>query len=192
MDGIVKAVQSALGLERQVQELSSLNVSVRALVVFVIGLIILRFGNRRFMGKATAFDVLLGVLIGAVLSRAINGSAPFFPTLVGALVIVLLHRGLATLVYFFPRFAKLVEGDPVVLVRDGTERHQSTRRTRITEKDLREALRLNGVGKLEEVSEASLELDGSVSIVPNVIRTEPVSVEEAKGGKKIRIDLSIK
>ena len=37
---------------------TSLNVGLRAVVVFLAGLLILRLGNRRFMGKSTAFDVV--------------------------------------------------------------------------------------------------------------------------------------
>ena len=192
MNSLVEGIDELLGLQKQAQQLTTLNVSLRALVVFVAGLAVLRFANRRFMGKATAFDVLLGFLIGSVLSRAINGTAAFVPTIVGSLVIVLLHRGLAALVYFFPRLAKLVEGQPMTVVRNGVIERKMTRRARVTDQDLQEALRLNGIAKLNEVSHASLELDGSISMVPNVIRIEPVDLTEAKNGKCIRVEVSVK
>jgi uncharacterized membrane protein YcaP (DUF421 family) len=188
----MEMIERLLGLNRQAQDLSVLNVSLRALVVFVVGLLILRIGNRRFMGKATAFDVLLGILIGAVLSRAINGTAAFVPTLVGSLVIVLLHRGLAALVYFVPAFATVAEGRPLPLVEAGAVRRANARRARITDQDLQEALRLNGIEKLEDVSKAYLEPDGSISMVPKIILTEPVDIDEARNGKRLQLQVSIR
>jgi len=192
MNRMLEAVNDLLGLERQAQDLTILNVSLRALVVFLGGLVILRFGNRRFMGKSTAFDVLLGILIGSVLSRGINGTAGFFPTLAGTLVIVLLHRALATLVYFVPGLAKLVEGEPSTVIREGVVERRMMRRTRLTDQDLQEAMRLKGIGRLDEVKGASLELDGSISIVPHAIRMEPVDLADVRSGNVIRIELSIR
>jgi uncharacterized membrane protein YcaP (DUF421 family) len=192
MNTMLEAINELLGLQRQAQELTTLNVSMRALVVFLGGLVILRFGNRRFMGQSTAFDVLLGILLGSVLSRGISGTAAFVPTLAGTLVIVLLHRGLATLVYFVPGLARIVEGEPTTVIREGVIERRMTRRTRLTDQDLQEAMRLRGIGNLEEVKHASLEVDGSISIVPNAIRIGPVDLAGVRSGNVIRIELSVR
>jgi hypothetical protein len=39
-------------------------------------------GKKRFMGEATAFDMMLGVMVGSIVSRAITGNAPLGPALV--------------------------------------------------------------------------------------------------------------
>ena len=44
-------------------------------------LAIVRLGSKRFLSKATAFDVIVGIMLGSVMSRAITASASFFPTL---------------------------------------------------------------------------------------------------------------
>jgi hypothetical protein len=38
-----------------------------------------RFDKRAFMGKATALDVILGIMVGPIVSRAITGNAPLVP-----------------------------------------------------------------------------------------------------------------
>src|SRR5436309_1023553 len=75
MDGIGSAVTLVLGLDRGAHDLATGQVCARAIVVFLAGLAIMRVGNRRFLGKATPFDVMLGFVLGSVLSRAISGTA---------------------------------------------------------------------------------------------------------------------
>lgn len=73
--------------------------SFRAVGVFFAALLIIRIGNHRIFGKNTAFDIVLGVIYGSVLSRAITGNAPFWPTIAAAFTLVMLHKGLASLAY---------------------------------------------------------------------------------------------
>lgn len=62
-------------------ELSLRHTALRAVVVYVAALITVRLGEKRFFGKNTAFDVILGIIFDSVVSRAITGSSEFFPTL---------------------------------------------------------------------------------------------------------------
>src|SRR5262245_48286859 len=89
-----------LGTDRGPLELTTSQASLRAVLIFVIGLAIMRVASRRFLGRATPFDVMLGFLLGSLLSRAISGTAGFVETVVASLVIVLMHRLLATIVWF--------------------------------------------------------------------------------------------
>jgi uncharacterized membrane protein YcaP (DUF421 family) len=61
--------------------------------------------------------------------------------------------------------AKLMKGQPVVLVRDGVEDRQAMRRHEIGEDDLLEGLRLEQVERPEEVRLATLENNGRLSVV---------------------------
>ena len=67
-------------------------ISLRGVIVFVAALVIVRFGDRRFLSQKTAFDAVLGFILASMLARAVNGTAAFFPTLGGGLVLVVLHR----------------------------------------------------------------------------------------------------
>ena len=70
----------ALGLGLEAKDIGIGQMSLRAFVVFLVAIAIVRFGDERFMGKSTALDVMLGIVFGSVVSRAITGTAPFFPT----------------------------------------------------------------------------------------------------------------
>jgi uncharacterized membrane protein YcaP (DUF421 family) len=160
-------LDSMLGLGSDATELTLLQVSLRGIVVFVAALAIIRCGDRRFLSQKTAFDAVLGFILASMLARAVNGTAAFFPTLGGGFVLVMLHRVLA---YWSRRshvFGNLIKGRSDVLIRDGKLDEALARRSRISEHDVREDLRLHGnVGEVEDVSLAVFERNGQISVVP--------------------------
>ncbi len=160
-------IHDLLGLGLEPKHLGPLQVCLRGVVVFVASLIIVRLGHKRFLAKLTAFDAVLGFMLASALARAINGSAPLFPTLLMALVLVLLHRALSALAFHSETFGKLVKGTEAKLVNNGELLRQAMQRHKVSEKDIMEALRLNGsLGQLQKVQSAVLERSGDVSIIP--------------------------
>ena len=81
-----------LGLHAAVDALTWGQFAARTVVVFALGIFLVRIADRRFLGRNAGFDVLLAIVLGSVLSRAINGQAPFLPTLAASVLLVLLHR----------------------------------------------------------------------------------------------------
>lgn len=80
----------ALGLDTQ--QLNSWQMGLRAAIIYLAALIMVRIaGDRRFIGKYAAFDVILSIIFGSTLSRAINGSSAFFPTIFAGFVLVAMH-----------------------------------------------------------------------------------------------------
>src|ERR1044071_1670656 len=125
-----------LGLTLQPKDLNSLQVCLRAVIVFAATLIIVRFAHRRFISKLSAFDVILGFTLSSMLARAINGSAPFLPTLAGGLVLVLMHRLISAISFYSDWFGCLVKGDAKILVENGVRQQAALRSERISDKDL--------------------------------------------------------
>lgn len=140
--------------------------SIRGIVVFAYGLILVRFPGQRIFGKSTAFDIVLAVLVGSNLSRALTGNAPFFATLAATTAIVLVHWLVARLATRSRVLSWLVKGAVVQLVRDGRMDRRRMQRHGLTEGDLQEAMRDAGVDRLDKVAVACLERNGKVSIVP--------------------------
>ncbi len=140
---------------------------MRAVVVFFAALLILRIGNHRIFGKSSAFDIVLGIIYGSVLSRAITGNSPFVPTLVAAFVLVLLHKGLATAAYHSNfGFGDLIKGERIKLVEDGDLKQDALRKNSITRNDIEEALRKSGTeADLSKIKSAYLERSGQISVI---------------------------
>jgi len=155
-----------LGLNLESREISVAQMCARAVVVFIAAIVIVRVGDKRFMGRHTALDVMLGIVFGSIVSRAITGNAPFFPTLAACLVLVLLHWILSAIAFRSHRFGLFVKGKVIQLVVDGEIDWRAMSRTQITERDLAEALRSRGKkDDLDQISAAFLERSGKISIL---------------------------
>jgi len=160
------ALSWALGLELESKELTIWQTSLRAIVVFIVAIVLIRLGNKRFMGKSTALDVMLGIVFGSVISRAITGNAPFFPTLAASLMLVLMHWLLSTIAFHSHRFGTLVKGHERTLVQDGEIQWHTMKKAHISKHDLQEALRTSGkFADVSNVQSAYLERNGEISII---------------------------
>lgn len=62
--------------------------SIRAAIIFLYGLVLIRFLGRRAFGKQLSLDILLAIVIGSNLSRAMTGDAPFFQTIIATAAIL--------------------------------------------------------------------------------------------------------
>lgn len=153
-----------LGLDEE--KLTIRHMVTRSVVVFALALVIVRFGNKRFIGGNTAFDVILGVMLGSVISRAITGQSPFFATLCAAIVLVMLHAVFANFAVRFDRFGTMVKGSTRIIIQDGKVDWDAMSRSNLSHNDLLEALRLRAsMPDWEKVKEARLERNGEISFI---------------------------
>jgi uncharacterized membrane protein YcaP (DUF421 family) len=158
--------KQALGLELKPDQLGTLQIGLRGLVVFVYAIILVRLGAKRFLARMTAIDAILAFILASTLSRAINGSAPFLPTLAVSILLVLLHRMLSWLAVHSKMVGNLVKGHEQILLEDGTIKKEIMEKHLISEADLLEELRLNGsIGSPQEVKKATLERSGHISVI---------------------------
>ncbi len=194
MESLTETLRSALGVGLDPRHFTTVQVCLRAVVVYLGGLLVLRFGENRFLGKFTAFDIILGFVLGSVLSRAINGSGPLLPTLASAAVLVGLHFLLAKTAFHSHRFGDLVKGEAELLVRDGEIVWDGMRRKCLSERDLLEALRLHAhLDGVEQIREARFERNGDISIVKKKdgpsIPPRVVEIAVREGVQTVRIEL---
>ncbi len=183
-------LQTLLGIGRDAGDLAAGQMALRAVVVYAFTLIVVRLGSKRFLGKATAFDVILGIVVGSVMSRGINGSAAFGPTLVAGTVLVGMHWLFAVIAFRTSWFGPLVKGHPVRLVEDGEVRPEAMQAASLTENDLAEALRLEGrTPDVSQIRLAHLERNGSISVIPREREPRVLEVAVEDGVQTVRIAL---
>ena len=153
----------ALGLS--VKELSFWQMGLRAIIVYLAALAMVRIaGERRFIGKIAAFDIILTIIFGSTLSRAINGTSRFFETIFAAFVLVLMHRSISALSFHKPNWENKIKGRSRILIKDGQLRDRTMRDCHITKEDLASALRLSCQHEnLETIDRACLERNGDIS-----------------------------
>lgn len=161
---MMSLLESLLGIGAD--ELGPGHMALRAVLTFIVSVVIVRVGHKRLFGKATAFDLVVAVMFGSIMSRAITNTLNPFSVWLAGFVLILLHRLIATLSCHLRWFGPLVKGSPILLVEDGQLR-PGMRKSHISRADLDEALRESGSeADLSRVRLAHLERDGTISVVP--------------------------
>lgn len=156
-----------LGLDLDGSDLHAGHMVARVVIVFVLSILFIRIGNKRFMGRNTALDVMLGIVYGSVMSRAITGNAPFVPTVVAGMALVMMHWLLAWLAFSNDGIGAVIKGRSRMLVKKGEILWDEMKKSHISRRDLQEAIRHAGMPtNLDAVHEARLERDGKISVIP--------------------------
>ncbi|MEQ9618914.1 MAG: DUF421 domain-containing protein [Deltaproteobacteria bacterium] len=190
-EAIYQFISDLLALGADPKSLGVVNIIVRALIVYLVGLLLVRLGKNRFVGKSTAFDAILGFMLGTVLTSAIIGTGPFFIVLGAAAILVIIHWVFAAITFYSSRMDTIVKGQPGKIIEDGEIIWDSMNDNKLTKEDLIEALRRNAsFDDVSRVKESYFERNGDVSVIPkdDVPRILDVKVED--GVQTIQIKLT--
>lgn len=182
-------ISDALGLGAE--NVAWWQMALRAVIIYIAAIAMVRIGEKRFLGKYAALDFILGFMLGSVLSRAVTGNAPFFETILGgALGLVLMHWLFAVISFRSDRFGDVVKGTTRVLVRDGEILWDAMRQSHISEKDLRSAMRTSAqLESVEPIKEARLERSGDVSFLQRDGEPRIVEIKVEEGVQTVRLEL---
>jgi uncharacterized membrane protein YcaP (DUF421 family) len=115
----------------------------------------------------TPFDLVVILLIANAVQNAMVGpDTSVTGGLIAAAVLIGANYGFATAREHLPWLRRAIEGTPTLLVNDGQLIEANVRHEGIDDDEILMALREHGVGSIEDVQMAVLEVDGSISIVP--------------------------
>ncbi|ALB64778.1 hypothetical protein AFK62_11915 [Cronobacter condimenti 1330] len=142
----------------------------RTLIIGVLAyinlIILLRLSGRRTLSKMNAFDLVITVALGSTYATVLLNRNVSLAQ--GTLAFTLLIALQYTVTWTSVRvswFRKLVTGEPALLFYQGHFLQQAMRASRVTQDEIRAAVRAGGIAQLEEVDAVVLETDGSFSIV---------------------------
>lgn len=163
-------------------------VGLRAALVYLLALALVRLGKSRFMSQASAIDVVVVLVLGSILGRGVTGSASISATIVASAVLVLFHFGLTFLACRYHRVGNWVKGHTRVLVEQGTLDRRGLFQSHLSEADLHEAMRLRaGIDDLNQIKTAYKERSGAVSVIKRPPECRVVEVAVAEGVQTVRI-----
>jgi uncharacterized membrane protein YcaP (DUF421 family) len=142
-------------------------VVISTVAIYAAFVVLVRVMGQRSLATMAAFDLALVVAVGSLIART---SLLRDPTLVQGLVALVTLFVLQVVVSRLRRFAvidHLVSRQPVLLVLDGKVLPENLLRAHLLEAELRQKLRLAGVGSLAVVQCATLERNGAISVIPH-------------------------
>lgn len=138
---------------------------LRAVLVYVFLLVVLRLVGKRELGQSSTLDLLVLLLVANAVQNAIIGDdLTVTGAVIGAVTLFAINEFLTRSTYASSRLARLVEGDPTVLIASGKPVDRALRRAGISLADLRAAARRQGFPDLGEVATAILETNGVVTM----------------------------
>ncbi|MFB9123114.1 DUF421 domain-containing protein [Paraburkholderia dipogonis] len=159
-------MEATLLLFGQGRTLDPLQMAMRAIVVFLIALVLIRISGRRSFGQRSPFDLVVVILLGATLSRAIVGASPFIATVAASFIIVICHRALAWACMRSRALERLVGGVEREVFSNGKFNAREMDAALISRTDVQESVRQKtGSRSMENVAAAILERNGEVSVI---------------------------
>ena len=136
----------------------------RAVIVYVALLVMMRFSGKRTVGQFTPFDLLVVMLLSESVSNSLSGGDDSIPgALILAGTLIALNVGIAVSTSRSKKIAAIIDGEPVLLGRDGKLYDAAARRAHVAIGDVEQALREANcpLGKMKYVF---LESDGQITV----------------------------
>lgn len=139
---------------------------VRAVLLFVFGIVCIRIAGRRTFAQYSPLDIIVALIVGSNIGRIMTGKADVIPAGSATLVLVVLHRLLAIGAMRWGVLAWLVKSRAVRLVTDGKVDQHALKRANLSQQDFEEAIRLEQCDDPAKLRSATLEGSGKVSVIP--------------------------
>ena len=139
---------------------------LRAVIVYVVVLVMVRVAGKRTLGQFTPFDMLLLVLLGNAVQNALLGQdTSLGGGLLLAATLIALNYVVGWITTRSPMMEQVIEGAPVVLARHGHVLQKVLQREMVSKADFSKAMRDAGCDEVDEVDLALLETNGHITII---------------------------
>jgi uncharacterized membrane protein YcaP (DUF421 family) len=141
---------------------------IRASGVYVFLIVLFRIAGKRSLAEITTFDFVLLLIISEATQQAMLGE-DFSVTNCFLIVATLvgLDIALSLVKRRWQKFEALLEGLPLILVKDGELMKDRMYRSRVDEDDILEAARrLQGLARMDQIAYAVLERNGGITVIP--------------------------
>ncbi len=148
-------------------------VLLRTTIMFLFALVLIRTMGKRSLSKFSAFDFVIIIALGsAVGDPMLYDDVPLFYGMLVVTAVVVMERILALLTKRYRRIEAFVDSTPTVLIRGGVVDERALAGELISERELEQALRTNGVGRMDDVEVAILEPSGQLSVRESPVESE--------------------
>jgi uncharacterized membrane protein YcaP (DUF421 family) len=142
--------------------------------VFLVGalaylalIVLLRVSGKRTLTKMNAFDLVVTVALGSLLATvALSKDVALAEGIAAFVLLIALQFAVTWLSVRSKQVRWLVKSEPTLLFYRGQMLPDALRSQRVTEEEVRAAIRGEGQGALAEVEAVILETDGSFSVLP--------------------------
>ena len=143
-----------------------MEIVLRASAMFLVVYGLLRLMGKRELGQLAPFELVTLIVMGDLIQQGVTHQ-DFSMT--GATLAILTFAAWSLLFNFlahrFPPVRRVLEGQPIVLIRDGRPVGRNLDRERIDQDELAAEMRLAGISALDQIAWAILEPEGKISFI---------------------------
>ncbi|MBR3737556.1 MAG: DUF421 domain-containing protein [Eubacterium sp.] len=137
----------------------------RSVIIYLLVVVAVRIMGKRQLGELNPHEFVITILISAVATIPIQESSiPLSYSALPILIFVSFEILESAISMKSEKFRKIIDGKPIAIIKNGKLQQQELRRLRFTVEDLNEALRQKDVFDINEVENAVVETNGSLSV----------------------------
>lgn len=139
--------------------------ALRTVLVYLALYVLLRLGGKRDLAQLNSFDLIVVLLLSNVVQNAVIGpDNSVAGGLLGAVILLSLNGALVRLARLNGRLARILDGTPAVLLRDGKFIDSAMRREGLRRDDVEAMLRRQNANDASEVSLLTLAPGGALVV----------------------------
>jgi uncharacterized membrane protein YcaP (DUF421 family) len=141
----------------------------RTMTLSVVGFLalitLLRVSGKRTLSKMNVFDFVFVVAVGSVFASTIVSKDVTLLEGFSALIALVGIQAILAKIAIHSRTAeRIINGEPALLLAHGKFIHRALKKERVTEEEVRAAIRGRGVNRVEDVDAVILENDGTLTV----------------------------
>jgi uncharacterized membrane protein YcaP (DUF421 family) len=136
-----------------------------SIVGFAALFIMLRISGKRTLSKLNVFDFVFVVAVGSVFaSMIISKDVTLIEGIAALATLIGIQMLLSYLAARFPKAERIINGEPTLVLSHGKFIPSALRKERVTEEEVRGAIRAEGVTRVEDVDAVTMENDGTLTV----------------------------
>lgn len=140
---------------------------IRAFIIYIFVIIAVRLMGKRQVGELKPHELVITILLSAIAVIPLEeNSMPLANCLVPILLFISMEIIMSVISMKSLKFRNLLQGRPIFIIRQGKLDQKKLREMRFTIDDVVDALRQKDIFDLNEVEDAIIETNGSISVLP--------------------------
>ena len=143
-----------------------MDIALRAAFLYAFVILVMRVMGRRELSSLSAVDLVLLIVLGDAIQQGLTQDDYSVTGAMIAVATIATIQVLTSYVSFRSKRArKVLEGQPIVIIRDGRLLEDNIRRDRMTADEIAEEMRMQQIASFNDVAWAILETTGEISFI---------------------------
>ncbi|WP_313468807.1 YetF domain-containing protein [Carnobacterium sp.] len=137
-------------------------------LAYVLLIIVLRIFGKRTLSKMNAFDFVVTIALGSILSSILTSrDVTLLDGTIAFTLLIFLQYIITKLTIHFQAADKVIKAEPVLLFYKGRFDFKTIEKERLSEEEVLQAVRSKGLATMDNVLAVVLETTGSISVIQN-------------------------